>query len=405
VSVPRVALFTDSFHEVNGVAHTSRHFFAFARQRSLPFLAVVAGNGRDEAVDGPVRVLELETATPSITLDESLRFDLMFWRHRARVRAALDRFRPDLVHVTGPGHLGILGALMAHERRVPLVASWHTNVHEYAGRRLEKLLRALPAGIRNRAAAAAEAKSLDIAVRFYRLAKLTLAPNQELVQMLRQRTSRPCLLMERGIDTALFSPERRKRTHTDFVIGYVGRIRPEKNVRLLAEMEQQLRAAGVRDYRFLIVGTGSERDWLAANMKQADFPGVLSGVSLAEAYASMDVFAFPSETDTFGNVVVEAAASGVPAVVTDKGGPKFLVEPGVSGTVASSASEFSAALLGLYRDRALLARLRQGARESAERRSWDAVFEGVYRGYAIYLAERGISTPGPQSFLASAAVF
>jgi len=89
--------------------------------------------------------------------------------------------------------------------------------------------------------------------------------------------------------------------------------------------------AGVTGYRFLVVGEGADRVWLRASLRNAELPGVLCGEELARAYASMDVFVFPSTTDTFGNVVLEAMASGVPPVVTDRGGPQFLVDQGTTG--------------------------------------------------------------------------
>src|SRR5262249_28243966 len=157
-------------------------------------------------------------------------------------------------------------------------------------------------------------------------AKLLFAPNPELTELLSHRTGRPARIMRRGIDTHLFSPARRRRTDGAFVIGYVGRLSPEKNVRMLAELETALLAAGLTNYRFLIVGEGVERAWLGSHMCSAELPGILRGEKLAEAYASMDAFVFPSATDTFGNVVLEAMASGVPPVVSTSGGPKFLVE-------------------------------------------------------------------------------
>ena len=122
----------------------------------------------------------------------------------------------------------------------------------------------------------------------------------------------------------------------------MGRLRPEKNVRFLAEIEDSLRRDGIGNYRFLIVGDGSERAWLERRLRQADFTGELFGEALARAYANMDLFVFPSETDTFGNVVMEAMASGTPAVVTSKGGPKYQVQNGVSGFVATGEQDFIA---------------------------------------------------------------
>jgi glycosyltransferase involved in cell wall biosynthesis len=129
------------------------------------------------------------------------------------------------------------------------------------------------------------------------------------------------------------------------------------------------------------VGEGSERAWLRQNLERAELPGVLQGEALARAYANMDVFVFPSETDTFGNVILEALASGVPSVVSARGGPKFLVHEGVTGLVAPDFDGFAAAVIGLYRDPGKRERMRASAREAALGRSWDKVFEGVYRSY------------------------
>ncbi len=214
---------------------------------------------------------------------------------------------------------------------------------------------------------------------------MLFAPNPELVNLLETRTGHPAHLMLRGVDTNLFSPARRARDDDELIIGHVGRLSAEKNVRLLADLERLLLEEGIANYRFLVVGEGNEREWLRKTLRHADLPGLLRGVPLAEAYAEMDVFIFPSETDTYGNVASEAMASGVPPIVSAQGGPKFLVREGVDGFVAADAAGFARAVMTLYRDRELLARMKLQAREAAERKSWPAVFTGIYEHY-----ERGI---------------
>ena len=381
--IRRVAFFTDSFHEVNGVALTSREFVGFAQRLSLPLLSVHAGPADRTFHEGSVSTVEFKRAWPRWTLEHDLSIDLRFLRHRKSLRAAMEEFRPDLVHITGPGDMGILGAILAYDLHVPLVASWHTNLHEFGARRLERFLRFLPDSPRSSVGHWAERTALDQCVRFYRLARLLFAPNPELVELLHRRTQRPTYLMMRGIDTKLFSPSRRVRQDKQFVIGYVGRLSPEKNVRLLAQIEEILASRGASDYRFLIVGEGSERPWLRQTMKRAELPGVLRGEQLARAYASMDVFVFPSNTDTFGNVVLESFASGVPALVTAEGGPKFLVTPGHNGLIATGAEGFAEAIEFLRGDPELLEHMRRMARESSRRYSWDAVLEDVHRHYEL----------------------
>ncbi len=374
----RVAFLPDSFHEVNGVAHTARNFTAYAQRKNLPFLCIRAGSRQPAiAQNGSVLSLELPRSRASITLEKDLSFDPLFARHGRVVGYVLRQFRPDVIHITGPSELGILGAYFAWKQGIPLAASWHTNVHEYAARRMQWLDRMLPAAGRT-----IEAATLDATSRFYRLARVLFAPNRELCGMLEAKTRKPCRLMQRGVDTDLFAPERRQRETEDktIVLGHVGRLSVEKNVALLPSIQQGLRNLGVCNTRFRIIGHGAEETALRSALPDAEFPGVLRGEALAEAYAGMDLFVFPSETDTFGNVVLEALASGVPAMVTHGGGPKYIVQDGVTGLVRQPG-EFTNAVAALVRQPETVARMRREARAYALDCSWNAVFDRVYDGY------------------------
>ena len=384
--MPRVAYFPDSFHEVNGVAHTSRHFEAFARRRNLPFLCVRAGD-RTQAVreDEHVWTLELPRGFLSFALEKDLRFDPAFLRHIPLMGEVLERFRPDLIHITGPSEVGLLGAMLAHDMGLALAASWHTNVHEYLARRSDWLVKLLP-----RQALVTEQTIEDMtlaaAAKFYSMAEVLYAPNPELCDVLNRATRRPCHLMPRGVDAELFNPGKRRRTagDRDHVLGFVGRLSVEKNVALLAQVQEELEKMGRKDFRFLIVGHGAEEGWLRERLHRADFTGVLRGEELATAYANMDLLVFPSHTDTFGNVVLEALASGVPAVVTPDGGPRTIVRDGKTGRIVADA-EFAAATSGILGDPAKHAQMRRDARTYALTMSWDSVFEGVYAGYETIL--------------------
>jgi phosphatidylinositol alpha 1,6-mannosyltransferase len=381
--VPRVAYFPDSFHEVNGVAHTSRHFEAFARRRNLPFLCVRAGD-RTQAIleDGNIWTLELSRGFLSFALEKDLRFDPAFLRHIPLIEEVLERFKPDLIHITGPSEVGMLGAGLAHYLNLPLAASWHTNVHEYAARRSDWFLRLLP----KRHSVATEQTIEDLAMaaaaKFYSVAGVLFAPNQELCALLERMTGRPCHLMPRGVDAQLFHPDKRKRDpeDKDQLLGFVGRLSIEKNVTLLAQVQEELERRGRKDFRFLIVGHGAEEQWLRDRMPRAEIPGVLKGEALSQAYANMDLFVFPSHTDTFGNVVLEAMASGVPAIVTPDGGPKTIVRDGVTGRIVPD-EDFAAAVASVLGNPAKHAAMRLAAREHALTMSWDSVFEGVYAAY------------------------
>jgi phosphatidylinositol alpha 1,6-mannosyltransferase len=392
--MPRVAYFPDSFHEVNGVAHTSRHFEAFARRRNLPFLCVRAGDREQHLVqDGNVWTLELPRGLLSFALEKDLRFDPAFPRHIPLIEDVLDQFRPDLIHITGPSEIGLLGAGLAWNRNLPLAASWHTNVHEYAARRSEWFLRYLSKESAEATGHTIEDIAMQAAAAFYKAARVLYAPNLELCDQLHRLTGRPCHLMPRGVDADLFQPSRRTRgfangqppsDESEFVLGFVGRLSVEKNVALLACVQEELERLGHRNFHFLIVGHGAEESWLRDHLPRAEFPGVLRGEALYAAYANMDLFVFPSHTDTFGNVVLEALASGVPAIVTPDGGPRTIVRDGETGRIATD-EEFAAAVAAILTDPARHAAMRTAARAYALTMSWDAVFEGVYAGYAPIL--------------------
>ena len=386
---PRVAYFPDSFHEINGVAHTSRHFEAFARRRNLPFLCVRAGDREESLIqDGNVWTLELPRGIFSFGLEKDLRFDPVFPRHVPLIEDTLARFSPDLIHITGPSEVGMLGAGLAHHLGLPLAASWHTNVHEYAARRADWFLRMLPKERAEATEQKIEDLTLAAAAKFYSVARILFAPNRNLCKLLERVTDRECRLMPRGVDAELFHPAKRARRADDaeFVLGFVGRLSIEKNVAQLVAIQDELERMGISNFRFLIVGHGAEQNWLRERLHRAEFPGVLRGEALSAAYARMDLFVFPSHTDTFGNVILEAMASGVPAVVTPDGGPCTIVRDGQTGRIVPD-ERFSAAVAEILTDAAKHEAMRDAARAHALTASWDAVFDGVYDAYETMLPQ------------------
>jgi phosphatidylinositol alpha 1,6-mannosyltransferase len=378
---PRVAFFADSFHEVNGQALTSRELVSYAERHGQPMLSVRFGTRPRWVADHPVTTLELTRSSASFKVERDLSYDPLVWRYTSFLERVLRKYRTEVIHVTTPGDLGQMGALLAHRLRVPLVVSWHTHLHEFGATRLDRLLDFLPRSLRRGLVKASERVMAQVLLRFYRLGRAVLAPSNELVEWLARETGRPAFLMPRGVDTTLFRPERRDAHDGVFRLGFVGRLSTEKNVRLLAAVERELRAAGCSNYQFLVVGDGSERSWLEANLPHAEFTGILSGEALARAYANMDAFLFPSQTDSYGNVVAEALASGVPCVVTDRGGPQHQIAEGITGFITHSDAEFVAAARRLVEKPLEAAAMRAAAWQSAAGRSWDAAFDPVWKVY------------------------
>ncbi|MBV8515374.1 MAG: glycosyltransferase, partial [Acidobacteria bacterium] len=197
---PRVAFFCETFNEINGVALTARQFADFAARHGRPFISVHSGAVLEQRTEGTVRHLELPRSRASFGIERDLSYDPFLWRHIEHVRKVLREFRPDVIHVTSPGEFGQLGAWLSHTMRIPLVASWHTNLHQFAARRLGKLLAFLPVDWTERASSWAEDAALLPILRFYRIARVTLAPTQEQVRWLETATRRASFLMPRGVD-------------------------------------------------------------------------------------------------------------------------------------------------------------------------------------------------------------
>src|SRR5213078_1093240 len=190
-------------------------------------------------------------------------------------------------------------------------------------------------------------------------------------------------IFPRGLDTQLFNPTRRDPAFFEKFglkngqvrLLYVGRVSREKDLDLLAEAYRRLRNEGL-PIQLFIVGHGPYSDTLHESLPEAFFTGYLTGQELAAAYASADIFVFPSTTDTFGNVIIEAQASGVPVIVSDSGGPKELVEDNQNGLITKShdADDFTSAIRTLVTDPALRERMGNCARKSVIARSWPGAF-------------------------------
>jgi phosphatidylinositol alpha 1,6-mannosyltransferase len=375
----RIALFTDSLFETNGVATLSQQLTRFAQDSERPFFCAYGGDHTRLTDHASLRVLELERSPAAFPVDKGLYCDpLRVFRYRQRVVEELISFKPDLIHITGPGDLGWLGLWAGRSLQVPVVASWHTNLHEYASRRLSKFFGFMPASWREKTTASAEHQSLRALMRFYRMARFYLAPNAGMVELLRQRLRpRPAFIMAHGVDLDRYSPTLRPPGKRPFRIGYVGRLTAEKNVRAFADLERRLLAAG-QDFEILMVGDGGESQWLKKHLQRVQLPGALRDAELAAAFASMDVFVFPSQTDTFGLVVLEAMASGVPVVASPETGARVGFENAVHGF---SNGDYANNVLALMNDERLRSKMGAAARSFACSHSWRSVFEQLYETY------------------------
>ena len=224
----RIAYFPDSFLEVDGVAMTSNRLLRFVRKNGCPFFCVYAGNETEVRQEDNITFVSLKRSLVSISMDESLKYDPLFFRHLKFVQRELEKFDPEVIHITGLNDVSNLGAYFAWKLHVASVGSWHTNLHEYAARRLKKIFNFAPKRLCESVTNFIERKILDGALLYYKMPQILLAPNQELVDILEKGTHRTGHIMIRGVDSKMFSPKHRTVNDKILRFGFVGRLRAEK---------------------------------------------------------------------------------------------------------------------------------------------------------------------------------
>jgi len=277
--------------------------------------------------------------------------------------------RPDVVQVVTEGPLGWSALTAARKLKLPVISEFHTNFHRYTGHYgVGWLTKPIAAYLR----------------KFHNRADLTLVPTRALCRELAAQGIPRVDVVSRGVDTALFDPARRSETlrrqwglaPDDLAVMYVGRISPEKNLALLEKAFAAIHARQPRA-RLVLVGSGPAEAGLRARQPRAIFAGPQSGALLAEHYASGDLFLFPSLTETYGNVVAEALASGLPVVAYRDAAAHELVEHAVHGWLAEPGDEsaFVAGAVTLAESPELRADQRLAGRGRVEGLAWRSIVE------------------------------
>ena len=365
----RLAIFTDTFPpNVNGVARTIERLARAIESRG--------GTVHVETVSDP-------EAAP----------DAMVHRHRSRpfwaypsLRVALPsgwaatrrlaRFNPTLVHVATPFGVGLAGRIAARRLGVPLVTSYHTTFPQYLSHYgLDALDRVVWPYLRW----------------FHNRGLRTFVPSTTVERELRWQGFGGLRVWGRGVDTLRFAPTWRSLAarraigarEGDFVIAYVGRLAPEKRIATLLDAVRLLRSRFGDRIRLAIAGDGPAATAVrAAAPPDTHFAGMLAGEALSAFYASADCFAFPSDSETFGNVILEAMASGLPVVAPDRGATTEIASSSTAVLFRGGDAESMAnALARLLVDPALRVSLQTHGRLLAEGRSWETVWDRLLADY------------------------
>ena len=394
----RVAIFTDNdFEKVNGVTTTLK-----AVLRCAP----------PDVVARLYTMSDREVTTREYRAHRSVGVGLprypemrIHWPRLSALSRAFWRDGADVAHITTPGPVGLAARYLARRHRRPMIGSFHTNLGDYA--------RALGRG---GALGRVVGRGLDDYMRWlYRACDRVLVPSHETRMDLIDQGYAPQQLAvwTRGVDAEQFSPARRSRSRRASwgvsddvpVLLYAGRLSREKRLDRLVEL---VAALGVRDvrYRLVIAGDGPMRSELRLRLPHAHFCGAVAHDEMGSLMASADVFVFPSDTDTFGNVVLEAQASGLPAVVSSEGGPRGAIVDGVSGFVCidGQVRQFALHVSRLLEDASLRRQCAIEARRQAQQRDWSEALAPLYQHWResaarVTRADRVRSLPWPASEL------
>ncbi|WP_339255173.1 glycosyltransferase family 1 protein [Paenibacillus sp. FSL P2-0136] len=375
----RLALFTDTFlPQTNGVARTLGRLTSHLHRRGIEHLLFTPKSAPESSYPDPVRPV----ASIPFFLYPECRLALL---GMSSMQSELAAFAPDLLHLATPFNIGLTGLRYARKQQLPHVASYHTHFDRYL--EYYKMRRILPL-------------YWKYMKWYHRSCDAVLAPSRETLTSLRMEGFTRLRLWSRGVDCTLYSPERRREETRErygkgaaLMMLYVGRIAPEKDLTTLLQAMQLLPESVRSKVQLVIVGDGPLLPELKSQAPEnVTFTGARHGEELAELYASADLFVFPSCTETFGNVVLEAMASGLPVIAADAGGTRELIAPGVTGMLfgprspAAMAEQIcTAAARPLLRS----AMGREG-RHQALQRSWEQIFDRLIKDYEEVIERRRI---------------
>lgn len=367
----RIALFTGAYnHIADGVSLTLNRLVRYLLDHDSDVLVFAPTSDRP-AIEHAGRLEPM----PSIAMPGRPEYRISLGLSSDN-RTVLDAFDPTLVHIATPDIGGLQALAWAERRGLPIVASYHTHFSSYLSfYRMGPLEHAMWSYLRW----------------FYGHCRQVYVPSSSMADVLVAHGIRDGLeLWPRGVDTRLFNPGRRsmvfRRRHGfedhEVVVSFISRLVIEKGLDVYADTVAALRDAGC-PVRALVVGDGPACDMIRERLPRAVFTGHLSGEDLAEAYASSDVFLFPSETETFGNVTLEAMASGIPTVCANATGSRSLVLDGQTGflVLPREPGAFVAALRTLVRDDDLRIRMGQAAHAEALNYTWPLILGRINAFY------------------------
>jgi len=377
----KIAVITDTYYTINGVSRTYQEMAKYCRAKKIRLDIFTLGKTSRTEKRGTVNIFQFTASWPVNYYYDLPPFDVRiispgFWKKFSQTKY-------DLIHLATPGSLGIAARIMLTNDPTPKVGCFHTLVAEYASDWAEKSFNGLPQPLKKSMAGFSQNIIWNLLKWFYAKTDLILAPSSAIEKKLKI-LGRPIKIFPRGVDTEIFNPSFRNTKGKLPVALYVGRLSTEKNLDLLVKLFKNR-----TDVKLWLAGAGPYLEALKAQLPQAKFFGYLKGKKLSQVYANADFFVFPSTTDTFGNVVLEAQASGLPAIVTNIGGPQELVKNKIDGLVVKPATkEFGSAVDFLIKDEKTRNLMGQQAEMAAGQKSWGKAFGQLLKIYQGLITDK-----------------
>ncbi|MFA6410119.1 MAG: glycosyltransferase family 1 protein [Candidatus Buchananbacteria bacterium] len=372
----KIAVITDTYFAVNGVCRTYQELAKYCQRKKIRLDIFTIGKTHHSQKLGSVNIYQFPALWPVKYYYDLPPFDVRIIPKGFKEKLLKTNY--DIFHFATPASLGIAGRLILANSKKPKVGAFHTLVAEYASWWAEKNLEKFPATFRNPLAGFSQTAMWKFLKWFYFKMDVVLTPSLAIKSQLKI-LGRPVVIFPRGVDTELFDPKKKnpKLKEKLPIALYTGRLSIEKNLDLLVKIFKNK-----EDVKLWFCGDGPYKTGLKAQLPQAKFFGYQQGQKLAEIYASADFFVFPSTTDTFGNVILEAQACGLPTIVTDAGGPKELVKNKINGLIVKpKAKDFSSAIDFLAKNEKIRKTMGQKARANALKTNWPKAFDQLFSTY------------------------
>ena len=362
-----IAVVTETYPpDINGVAHTLSKMVQGLRDNGHVIWLIRPRQEKTDAATDAHRYHEVLVKGLPIPFYKQLRMGLPA---KGELTRLWSKQRPDIVHIATEGPLGWSALQVAKKLKLPISTDFRTNFHAYS---------------QHYGIGWLSGTVMAYLKKFHNTAHATMVPTIELRDELMQSGFKRLSVVPRGVDTEFFSPQQRSEalraswgvTKESRVLLYVGRLAAEKNLNLVFQTYRRM-AIQNPDIKLVLVGDGPLRNQLQAQYPDAIFAGFQTGIALAQHYASADIFLFASRTETFGNVTLEAMASGLAVVAFDHAAAGQLIQTGSNGMLARADSEmdFEMAVQTLLNNKELMSLMATNAHSTAKDLSWQQIVE------------------------------